>query len=90
MSKQALNYLLGELETMGYVERRSNRGSPRRLVFLTERGVKAVDAHRSAVRDVEAEWAKKVGSAAFREFKTVLRQLAQEPGQVAAEMVRAP
>src|SRR5882757_6534860 len=38
MTKQAMNYLLGQLETRGYLERRAEKGSNRRLVFLTSRG----------------------------------------------------
>src|SRR6185437_15095124 len=37
MTKQAMNYLLGQLEQIGYVERRANKGR-RRLVYLTEKG----------------------------------------------------
>ena len=38
MTKQAMNYLLGQLEARGYIERRAEKGSSRRLVFLTNRG----------------------------------------------------
>jgi DNA-binding MarR family transcriptional regulator len=38
MTKQAMNYLLGQLEARGYIERRAEMGSSRRLVFLTNRG----------------------------------------------------
>jgi DNA-binding MarR family transcriptional regulator len=33
-----MNYLLGQLEARDYIERRAERGSSRRLVFLTNRG----------------------------------------------------
>jgi hypothetical protein len=33
-----MNYLLGQLEARGYLERRTEKGSSRRLVFLTDRG----------------------------------------------------
>src|SRR5215510_7077312 len=38
MTKQAMNYLLGQLEARGYIERRTEKGSNRRMVFLTSRG----------------------------------------------------
>ena len=66
MTKQATNYLLGQLEALGYIERRAQKGSSRRLVFLTRRGWQSIDLHRAAVLDVEAQWAKAVGKSVSR------------------------
>src|SRR5512134_1570001 len=50
MSKQALNYLLGELERLGYLERRPDPEDLRaKRVALTPRGVSAVGVIRGAV-----------------------------------------
>ena len=76
MTKQATNYLLGQLEVLGYIERRAQKGSSRRLVFLTRRGWDSIDLHRAAVFEVEAHWAKAIGQKRFNEFKDTLRQLA--------------
>ena len=39
MSKQALNYLLGQLERLGYLERRADPDDQRfKRIALTERG----------------------------------------------------
>ena len=39
MSKQAANYLLGQLETLGYLERRPDSGDGRsKRIALTDRG----------------------------------------------------
>src|SRR5205809_6062020 len=58
ISKQALNYLLGELERLGYLERRPDPDDLRsKRVALTSRGIAAVDAIRAAVADVESAWA---------------------------------
>ena len=38
MTKQAMNYLLAQLESLGYIERRAEKGQGRRLVYLTRRG----------------------------------------------------
>jgi len=76
MTKQAMNYLLGQLETLGYIERRAEPGSTRRVVFLTARGRQVVETNLAAVREVESEWAALLGQKRFDEFKNVLRKLA--------------
>ena len=56
MTKQAMNYLLGQLEARGYIERRAEKGSSRRLVFLTSRGRRVRETILAVVTEVEAEW----------------------------------
>ena len=75
MTKQATNYLLGQLEALGYIERRAQKGSTRRLVFLTRRGWQSIDLQRAAVLEVEAQWAKAIGQKRFNDFKETLAQL---------------
>jgi DNA-binding MarR family transcriptional regulator len=75
MTKQAMNYLLGQLETLGYIERRAENGNIRRLVFLTRRGWQAVETIRAAVKEVEAEWAAVLGQKRFDELIEMLQQL---------------
>jgi DNA-binding MarR family transcriptional regulator len=75
MTKQATNYLLGQLEALGYIERRAQKGSSRRLVFLTRRGWQSIDRHRAAIVDIEAQWAKAIGQKRFNDFKETLVQL---------------
>ena len=75
MSKQATNYLLRELEALGYVERKVQKGSKRRLVFLTRRGWQSIDLQRAAVVKLEAEWAKAIGQKRFDDLKETLAQL---------------
>jgi DNA-binding MarR family transcriptional regulator len=76
MTKQALNYLLGELERFGYLERRPDPedGRSRRIV-LTERGYSAGRVIRDAVREMEAEWARKLGSRRFDQLRGLLLEL---------------
>jgi len=78
ISKQALNYLLGELERLGYLERRPDPDDLRsKRVALTSRGIAAVDAIRAAVADVETAWAERLGPerfAALREFLLELNE----------------
>ncbi len=75
MTRQATNYLLGQLEELGYVERRAAKGSNRRLVYLTKRGWESIDVHRAAVLDVEKRWAKAIGQKRFDALKEALADL---------------
>ncbi|CAN7741743.1 MarR family winged helix-turn-helix transcriptional regulator [Rhizobium sp. LjRoot258] len=82
MSRQAVNYLLSQLEELGYVERRAAVGSDRRLVYLTLRGHEVVAAIFGCLRLLHEQWSKEVGKERFDDFVDVLKQLstkAQEP-----------
>src|SRR5947199_7904244 len=57
ISKQALNYLLGELERLGYLERRPDPDDTRsKRVALTPRGTSAINAIRQPVREADPSW----------------------------------
>lgn len=76
MSKQALNYLLGELERLGYLERRPDPDDLRsKRVVLTRRGTSAIHVIREAVVDLESTWAKKLGVRRFSELRGLLLEL---------------
>ncbi len=78
MSKQAVNYLLGELERRGYLERRADPDDLRsRRVVLTERGENAGWVMREAVTDVEREWETALGPRRFAELRGLLAELAE-------------
>jgi len=64
MTKQAMNYLLGQLEELGYIERRADRKDGRRLIYLTNRGWQVRETILAAVREVETEWASILGRTA--------------------------
>src|SRR5438876_8321651 len=58
ISKQALNYLLGELERLNYLERRPDPDDQRsKRVALTPRGTTAISVIREAVGEIETAWA---------------------------------
>jgi DNA-binding MarR family transcriptional regulator len=79
ISKQALNYLLGELERLGYLERRPDPDDLRsKRVALTPRGASAIEVIREAVRDVEAAWAGHLGSKRFAQLRSLLVDLNQQ------------
>jgi DNA-binding MarR family transcriptional regulator len=76
ISKQALNYLLGELERLGYLERRPDPDDLRsKRIALTTRGVAAVGVIRQAVTEVEREWARQLGPKRFAELRALLLEL---------------
>ena len=78
ISKQALNYLLGQLERFGYLERRPDPDDPRsKRIALTTRGWALVPVVRDAVREVEAEWARELGPERFAELRALLLELNQ-------------
>jgi DNA-binding MarR family transcriptional regulator len=78
MSKQALNYLIGQLEQRGYVERGPDPDDHRsKRIALTERGLAIVPVIRDAVAEIEREWEAALGSERFDELRESLRALNQ-------------
>jgi DNA-binding MarR family transcriptional regulator len=76
VSKQALNYLLRELERLGYLERRDDpRDGRSRRVALTRRGEAAVHALRDAVTEIERDWEGRLGRKRFAQLRTLLEEL---------------
>lgn len=78
ISKQALNYLLGELERLDYLERRPDPDDLRsKRVVLTRRGTSAIHVIREAVGELETAWAQKLGPKRFSELRNLLLELNQ-------------
>jgi DNA-binding MarR family transcriptional regulator len=76
VSKQALNYLLGELERLGYLERRADPDDLRsKRIALTPRGSAAVGVIREAVGEVETAWARQLGPGRFDDLRNLLIEL---------------
>ena len=76
ISKQALNYLLGELERLGYLERRPDPDDLRsKRIALTPRGIAVVGVIREAVGEVETTWAQRLGAERFDELRNLLVEL---------------
>ena len=73
MSKQALNYLLGELERSHYLERQADPEDLRsKRIALTERGITAIGVIREAVGEMETAWAQQLGTARFAQLRSIL------------------
>lgn len=76
VSKQALNYLLRELERLGYLEREPHPDDLRsKRIVLTERGGAAVSVIREAVAEVEAAWTEQLGARRFAQLRDLLLEL---------------
>lgn len=76
MTKQAMNYLITQLEELGYMERHAERAGDRRLVYLTRRGWMVFETIWTTQLQLQAEWAAKLGEKRFGEFMNMLRELA--------------
>lgn len=76
ISKQALNYLLGELERLGYLERRPDPDDLRsKRVALTRRGTSVVRVIREAVSEMETAWSEQLGAERFAQLRAFLLEL---------------
>jgi DNA-binding MarR family transcriptional regulator len=76
MTKQALNYLLGQLEELGYLTRETDGTDQRsKRIRLTPRGKAASRAIYESVQDVETEWAQQLGTRKFAQLRDLLTEL---------------
>ena len=76
VTKQALNYLLGELERLDYLERRPDPDDLRsKRIALTPRGTSAIGVIRDAVGEMESTWAQQLGPRRFAELRNILLEL---------------
>ena len=76
MTKQALNYLLRQLEQLGYLTRETDSNDQRsKRIRLTPKGHLAGRAIREIVREVEQEWEQRLGPRKFGQLRRLLTQL---------------
>ncbi len=76
MTKQALNYLLGQLQHLGYLTRETDEGDQRsKRIRLTAKGHATTKAIREIVQDVETEWGQQLGARKFAQLRDLLTQL---------------
>jgi DNA-binding MarR family transcriptional regulator len=76
MTKQATNYLLGELERLGYLVREEDPedGRSKRIGF-TARGAAAARVIRKTLRQIETDLARELGSEDFARLRHLLVEL---------------
>jgi DNA-binding MarR family transcriptional regulator len=71
-----MNYLLGQMERLGYLRRREDAEDQRsKRVHLTERGQAAVRAIREIVLEVERGWEQRLGPRQFAQLRDLLAHL---------------
>jgi DNA-binding MarR family transcriptional regulator len=76
MSKQALNYLLGQLEQLGYLTREADSNDQRsKRIRLTAKGHAATKAIYEIVQEVETDWERQLGPRKFGQLRRLLTQL---------------
>jgi len=76
MSKQALNYLLGELERLGYLARVPDPADGRsKRIAVTQRGVAAIAVLRESIAELETAWARELGAERFEQLRSLLLEL---------------
>jgi DNA-binding MarR family transcriptional regulator len=76
VSKQALNYLLGELERLDFVERRPDPDDLRsKRVALKPRGAEVIRVIREAVGELETTWERELGEKRFAQLRDLLLDL---------------
>jgi DNA-binding MarR family transcriptional regulator len=76
MTKQALNYLLGQLEQLGYLTRETDSNDQRsKRIRLTPRGRAATNAIYEIVQEVETDWEQLLGPRKFAQLRNLLTEL---------------
>ncbi len=76
MTKQSMGYLVDDLETLGYVERVPEPGDRRaKLLRLTPRGRQVDNTVRDVIRQLEAQWAERLGEQEYAQLTRLLRAL---------------
>jgi DNA-binding MarR family transcriptional regulator len=76
MSRQATNHIIGQLEALGYLERRAERKGERRRIYLTPRTWGMVKIVHATLLEIQGEWAADIGPDRFGDFMTTLRRFA--------------
>jgi hypothetical protein len=76
MSRQATNHIIGQLEALGYLERRAERKGERRRICLTSRTWGMVKVVHATLLEIQGEWAADIGPDRLGDFMTTLRRFA--------------
>lgn len=78
MSKQAIGQIADEIETLGYIRRipDPNDRRAKNLVF-TAKGEHLIDQSIQALKEIEQELVKEIGTQEFEQFKHLLNRLSE-------------
>ena len=76
MTRQAMGYLLGQLEELGYLTREEDHTDQRsKRIHLTKRGYAAAQTMRHTVGEIEAELEDELGPEQFEQLRQLLLKL---------------
>ena len=75
MSRQAMNYVLVELERRDYIKRHAGPTAASAVVHMTEHGASMLKLMRNCVEVVEMEWMEHLGRPRFNALKDALMDL---------------
>ena len=76
MTKQSMGYLVDDLAALGYVERVPDPTDRRaKVVRLTARGRAVDETVRKVIRQIEADWAARLGQEEYQHLTRLLRAL---------------
>ena len=76
MTRQAMGYLLGQLEQLDYLTREDDPSDQRsKRIHLTERGYAAAHTIRQAIRGIEADLETELGPEQFAQLRQLLVKL---------------
>ena len=76
MTKQAVNYLLGQMERRGYVERRPDPDDVRsKRIALTPRGEAATTTIVDAIAEIEQDWRERLGARRLGQLRELLLEV---------------
>ena len=76
MTKQSMGYLVDDLAARGYVERVPDPTDRRaKVVRLTARGRAVEENVRTVIRQIEADWAARLGQEEYQHLTRLLRAL---------------
>lgn len=76
-TKQAINPLVNDLESWGYVARHPDPEDQRgRVLRLTDRGWQLLDTIRALHAEIERDWEARLGPARYRAFREALGEIA--------------
>lgn len=82
LTKQSMGYLVDDLEALGYVERVPDPADRRaKVVRLTARGRAVEETVRAVIRQMEADWAARLGEEEYQHLNRLLRALIELLGE---------
>jgi DNA-binding MarR family transcriptional regulator len=80
MTKQAMAELVAEIERRGYLQRATDPADRRaKIIKFTDQGWATVNLALSALSDLEAEIASRLGEPAVRQLRSTLLQILDRP-----------